>query len=389
MVVRINLPTLSVLLLLIISGCNKNEFYQGSTDPQRSEKKLLSSYFKDLKIEPVKPVIIGNKKVNSETQNGVIKKAVLTHLRDTLTPSGVGRISYFESDEMIVTPSNASYIYPGAILKASSIATDKFETLFGFDRAPINLQLSFPSSKSFGTIPTASLANSRMFLRDALMAPDFYGQNIVDFTQYFAGFQKYEEVKLAFGYNVNEKKLFSSTNTSFNESSSSTQYNTKYVASYTVKNFTFDMSDPVEGELIDIKSIPADIFAGFSPVYINSVTYGRFGLLVLESNNYHSDMQRVFEKVVKKILKKTSESYTTEEKSLFASSRITIYLLGSKIGSNTVQLLLNPDPENLANFISENVGIFTASDPGVPISYTAKYLKDNSKFKTVFNIERY
>lgn len=386
---RRKLYILSVLFLLVISGCKKDKSYQENTDLQKSEKKLLSSYFKDLKIQPVAPVTIGSKNVTTAPSTGTGKKAVLTHLRDTVTPSGIGRISYFESDEMVVTPSNASYIYPGAILKASSIATDKFETLFGYDRAPISVELSFPSSKSFGTIPTASLANSRIFLRDALMAPDFSGMTIVDFSQYFAGFQKYEEVKLAFGYNVNEKKLFSSTNTSFNGSANSTQYHTKYIASYTVKNFTFNMSDPVEGELIDIKSIPSDVFAGFSPVYINSVTYGRFGLLVLESNNYSSDMKRIFEKVVKKILKKTTESYTTEEKSLFASSRITIYLLGSKVGNNTVQLLLNPDPENLANFIAENVGTFTASDPGVPISYTAKYLKDNSRFKTVFNIERY
>lgn len=386
---RRKLYILSVLFLLVISGCNKDKPYQEDTDLQKSKKKLLSNYFKDLKIQPVAPVIIASKKFGAESSSGPSKKAVLTHLRDTTTPSGAGTVSYYESDEMIVTPSNASYIYPGAILKASSIATDKFETLFGYDRAPISVQLSFPSSKSFGTIPTASLANSRMFLRDALMAPDFSGETIVDFTQYFAGFNKYEEVKLAFGYNVNEKKLFSSTNTSFNESSNSTQYYSKYVASYTVKNFTFDISDPVEGELIDIKSIPPDVFNGFSPVYINSVTYGRFGLLVLESNKISSDMQSVFEKVVKKILKKTTESYTQEEKSLFAGSRITIYLLGSKIGSNTVQLLLDPDPENLSNFISENVGTFTASDPGVPISYTAKYLKDNSRFKTVFNIQRY
>ncbi|MGJ1409506.1 thiol-activated cytolysin family protein [Sphingobacterium thalpophilum] len=386
---RRKLYILSVLFLLVLSGCKKDKPYQEKTDLQKSEKKLLSSYFKDLKIQPVTPVIIESKKFGAESSFGPSKKAVLTHLRDTTTPSGVGTVSYYESDEMIITPSNASYIYPGAILKASSIATDKFETLFGYDRAPISVQLSFPSSKSFGTIPTASLADSRMFLRDALMAPDFSGKTIVDFTQYFAGFNRYEEVKLAFGYNVNEKKLFSSTNTSFNESSNSTRYYSKYVASYTVKNFTFDMSDPVEGELIDIKSIPPDVFSGFSPVYINSVTYGRFGILVLESNKASSDMQTVFEKVVKKILKKTTESYTEEEKSLFAGSRITIYLLGSKIGSNTVQLLLDPDPENLSDFISENVGTFTASDPGVPISYTAKYLKDNSKFKTIFNIQRY
>ena len=98
-------------------------------------------------------------------------------------------------------------------------------------------------------------------------------------------------------------------------------------------------------------------------------------------------MKTVFEKVVKKILKKSTESYTQEEKSLFANCRITIYLLGSTMGNNIIQLLINPNPEGISDFISQNVGTFTPSDPGVPIFYTAKYLKDNSKFKTMFKID--
>jgi len=355
------------------------------TDPQA--KPLLSDYFQHLRIEEMAPVHIGGGQATVKQLMDQKKLALLTHLRDSTWNLGLGKTSFYESDEMVVTPANLSYIYPGSILQASSIATDQFKILFGYERKPISARLSFPSSLAIGTIPAPSLSNSRIFLRDALMAPDFSGQYIEDFSQTISFFSKYNEVKLAYGYNVNERRLFSSTNSSFDYSSGSTQYATKLMASYTAKNFTFTMSEPTAGELIDLASITPEVFAGLSPVYINSVTYGRFGLLVVETNNNSTQMRSAFEKVVKKIFKKTTESFTQEETMLFTSCRVTIYLLGSTMGNSVTQLLINPDPESISNFISDNVGVFTAQDPGVPISFTAKYLKNNSLFKTVFKLD--
>ncbi|KXH84855.1 thiol-activated cytolysin family protein [Chryseobacterium kwangjuense] len=370
----------------LLLGCKKDQPITGSNPSQKYTGKL-ADYFGHLKIEPITPVILGAKNFNLQALLDKRKSLGLVHLRDSIWSSGNGKTSFYESDQMVVTPGNAGYIYPGSILRSASIAADQFETFSDYQSAPISVDLSFPSSLSIGTINKPSLSNSRIFLRNALMAPDFLGTNIMNYSDYMAAFSNYNEVKLAFGYNVNERKLFSSTNSSFDYNSNSEYYSTKLMASYTVENFTYNMSDPLAGELIDISAIPPDVFNGVSPVYINSVTYGRFGLLVLESNNFSSQMKSVFEKVVKKILKRSTESYTQEEKSLFSDCRITIYLLGSTMGNNVIQLLINPNPEGISDFISENVGTFTASDPGVPIFYTAKYLKDNSKFKTRFKID--
>lgn len=382
--IRKNLIFFSFCILLL--GCKKEDTITGS-DPVQKKTGKLSDYFSHLRIEPIAPVILGGKSSDLKSILDKRKSLDLVHLRDSIWSNGNGRTGFYESDRMVITPGNASYIYPGSLLRAASIASDEFATFSDYQRAPISVDLSFPSSLSIGTISSPSLSNSRIFLRNALMAPDFLGTNIINYSDYMAAFSNYSEVKFAFGYNVNQSKLFSSTNSSFDYNSSGEYYSTKLMASYTVENFTYNMSDPVAGELIDMSAIPPNVFNGLSPVYINSVTYGRFGLLVLESNNFSSQMKSVFEKVVKKILKKSTESYTQEEKTLFADCRITIYLLGSTMGNNVIQLLINPNPEGVSDFISQNVGTFTASDPGVPIFYTAKYLKDNSKFKTTFKID--
>lgn len=377
---------ISIFFVLLFIGCRKD----GIENPSSIEKgkgKLLSEYFRTLRIEPLDIIDLSTKNIDLKSVFDRKKTAEMVHLRDSIWSNGLGTSSFYESDEMVVTPANLSYIYLGSLLKAASIASDEFETFSGYQTAPISVQLSFPSSLSIGTHSFPSLSNSRIFLRNALMAPGFSGNTILNYSDFFAAFSKYEEVKYAFGYNVNQHKLFSTTNTNFDSYSSGTHYSTKFIASYTVENFTYHMSDPTAGELIDMASIPSNAFDGVSPVYINSVTYGRFGLLVLESNNDSYSMRSAFEKMVKKILKKTTESYTQEETNLFANCRITIYLLGSPIGNNVIQLLINPSPDGVSDFISQNVGTFTASDPGVPIFYTAKYLKDNSPYKTKFKID--
>ena len=379
---------LFMMIPLFLFACKKDKVggEQGQVLSKKATDNLLASQFQHLKIETMEPVLLGISKISLKDALDARKEAALVHLRDSSW--GVyGRSSFYESDEMTVTPSNRSYVYPGSILKAASIANDELNPLVGYERAPIDLYLSFPSSLSIGTVPVPSLSNSRIFLRNALMAPDFSGLQIDDFTQSISFFSRYQEVKFAYGYNVNERRLFASTNSSFDYNASVVQYGTKLMASYTVKNFTYNTPNPTVGQLIDMASITPEVFNGVSPVYINSVTYGRFGLLVVETNNGSTQTKTAFEKVVKKIFKKTNEAFTQEETNLFSSCRVTIYILGSTMGESAIQLLINPNPEAISSFLSENVGVFTASDPGVPISFKAKYLKDNSPFKTVFKLD--
>ncbi|WP_367210999.1 hypothetical protein [Sphingobacterium sp. R2] len=56
----------------------------------------------------------------------------------------------------------------------------------------------------------------------------------------------------------------------------------------------------------------------------------------------------------------------------FKPTRSIFQVLGSTIGNNVIQLLINPSPNGVSHFITQNVGTFTASDPGLPIYYTAK-----------------
>ncbi|MBE5320113.1 thiol-activated cytolysin family protein [Pedobacter sp. MR2016-19] len=378
-------------LAICLLSCKKDiDRAETLTENTQLKKGLpLSSVYGNLKIEPLSMITIEGGR-NKELKDFLdrAKQNTTTFLRDSSWTDGFSKI--YQSDEMVVTPDNESYVYPGSIIKSASVASGNFSPLKGYVKLPIDILASFPSDKAAGKIDTPSLSKTRVFLRNALMDPFFSGRQLEDFSYTSSFFNSYEESKLSFGYNLNEKRLFSSVNSSFNSANSRTSYSTGLILTYLVKNFTLAMpSDPVTGQLIDYTRTPSSVYEGVSPVYINSVTYGRFGFLMIETNSNSAATKTAFEKVVKKIFKKTTETFTFEEESIFNSSRLTVYLMGSNGGAVT-QLINNPGSyDGLSNFISESLGEFTANDPGVPVQFTLKYLKDNSPYRPIFKVDYY
>lgn len=384
---QIILRLMLIACAITIFSCKKQNIVP-ATDPEKSssnEKDLLANAFQYLKIEPIDPIIIQGGAFDLKNLLDRHKQNTMVFLRDSIWNTG-GYSKIYETDEVVVTPDNESYVYPGSILKSASVATGNFAPLKGYTKLPIDIMASFPSDKAIGVINSPSLSQTRVFLRDALMDPYFSGLQLLDFAYSSSSFSSYEESKLAFGYNMNEKKMFSSVNESFNATNSKSTYQTGLIMTYLVKNFTLTMSDPVAGQLIDPASISPDVLEGVSPVYIDQVTYGRFGFLLIETNNNSTLAKATYEKVIKRIFNKSTETFSSEEQTLFNSSKLTVYLLGSQGGAVT-QLVNNPGSyEGLSGFISQSLGSFTANDPGVPIQFTMKYLKDNSLFKTTFKV---
>ncbi|WP_316821309.1 thiol-activated cytolysin family protein [Pedobacter gandavensis] len=375
---------LAISLSVLNFSCQKDKYTSPSLDQEGDQKSnLLATKFKDLKVELVDPIVImGGRSMeellNARKQNGATLIGEYS--------SSEGLVREFESTEMIVTPDNETYIYPGSIIKSASIPSDDFAPLIGYKKLPIDVSTTFISDKSFGRILSPSLSQTRVFLRDALMDPSFSGNQLEEFSTESYLINSYKETKVAFGYNINEKRLFSSTNTSMNSSSSKITSKTGLILTYLVKNFTLSTPNPQVGEMVDYVNTPASVFQGSSPVYVNSVTYGRFGFLMVESESDSAVVHTTWKKVVKKLFRKSTETFSSDELKVFNSCKVTVYLLGSSLGTVT-DLIINPGSyEALAGFFSDNLGIFTASDPGVPIQFSAKYLTNNMPYKSTFRI---
>lgn len=373
------------LCLFSLVSCSKEGYDYKNENSNKNKSSLLSNSFINYHLPKFDPIRIESPYkikdlVNSKKMNST------NFIKDSLWSGGVGHSEFYSSDRMVVTPNNENYIYPGSLLKGESINTDDFKPIIGYKSLPIKVSVTFPSSYAIGQIDTPSLSRSRVFLRKALMAPDFSGVQLLDFSYSASLESSYDASKLYFGYDVNDSRLFSSVNESFSSSSSHINSGTALMASFTVENFSFNMASPVQGELLDPSTLDPASLNNVTPVYVSSVTYGRFGYFLLETEADSYVSKSAFEKIVKKIFKKTNEELTIEEQSIFNSCKVTIYLLGAN-GDALIRAFNSPSADGLYNYLLSYNSGFTADDPGVPIFYKLKYLSNDSLYEPVFKID--
>ena len=67
-------------------------------------------------------------------------------------------------------------------------------------------------------------------------------------------------------------------------------HKTGLIAKFIQKNFTVDMDIPLDGNLL-LDNDAINLMEGFSPVYISSITYGRMGVITMESNYGYNEVR--------------------------------------------------------------------------------------------------
>lgn len=331
-------------------------------------------------------------KISSQTRKGSLKDYlderklnIGQYVRDSTWPNATGYSKFYTTQEVVVVPDNQSYIFPGSLLQGYSVNTPNYVPLpiRNYKRYPISVRVTFPSDESEGVIDTPSLSRTRVFLRKALLASGFSGAQIEEFLYETFNFYYYDEIKWAYGSNVNIKGLFSSSSISTDVSVVRTQFPTAMIAKFTIKNFTMVLDEPSNGKLVDEQNVDQATLYGYSPVYVNTITYGRMGIIVIESNNMSSEVRSAYEKAIKKLFKRSNETLTEYEKTLVNTSKINVYLIGGT-GSPQAQAVTGYD--QFINYIAHS-GDFSASDPGVPILFSMRYLSDNTPVTTTFRMD--
>jgi len=331
-------------------------------------------------------------KITSQARKGSLKDYlderklnIGDYVRDSLWPNANGYSKFYTTEEVVVVPDNQSYVYPGSLLQGYSVNTPNYVPLpiRNYKRYPIQARVTFPSDESIGIIDTPSLSRTRVFLRKALLAPGFSGAQIEEFLYENFSFYYYDELKWAYGSNVNVKGLFSSSSISTDVSVVRTQFPTAIVAKFTIKNFTMVLDEPSTGKLVNEQNVDQATLYGYSPVYVKTVTYGRMGIIVIESNNMSNEVRSTYEKTIKKLFKRSNETLSEYEKTLVNTSKINVYLIG---GSGNAQAQAVTGYDQFINYIASS-GDFSASDPGVPILFSMRYMSDNTPVKTTFQID--
>lgn len=283
----------------------------------------------------------------------------------------------FESSESIVLPHLQMYIFPGSLLKGNSIQDMNFKPITASVK-PITVSMSIPAlnKKTAFTIDKPSLSNTRQVVQDYIQSADFTQNGTLSYS--VEQFTSYDELKVAFGSNVNTRSLFGKNSSSTNIEEGMISKRTGFYVKFYQTSFTLDMDIP-SGSLVNDTNLDT---GGVEPVYVSSISYGRMGVLAIETNELTETARTTINETFSKLFVKGESYLTQDEKNFLNGADFNLYMIG---GSGVTAAQSFKGYEAFVNHVSK--GTFSKSQPGVPIFCTYSYLNDNSPVKTSFKFD--
>lgn len=277
-------------------------------------------------------------------------------------------------------------IFPGAILDGRSLEGNfSPQMLQGISSGirPITISTSLPVSgyavaKTAIARPTAGIALVNAALADLeKVNPGEVGAASMDVS--LDTFRVYEELKTLYGYQKGLDAFLINTNTIKQGENHLIVAKSAIKIKFFQHNFTVDTDIPKANELFDPTGLNMNtITGGKVPVYVKSVTYGRMGIMVIESG---ASMQNLFNAVYKQIgiignFIGVDRNMTEQDKAVINQATIKVKYTG--IGTdNTAAELIN----GLGGFIqvlSANK-TYSKTSPGIPIAFQLAELNSTNK----------
>lgn len=278
------------------------------------------------------------------------------------------------SSEMAVTSSN---IFVGGVYTAKSIQ----DLTFSYINSPaksIDVSYTFPRY-FFDSIDRPSISGMYRSLNKAIESPSFVGKQSLSFEYDFREFSYYSELKLAFGANVSIGSIFKLDASLEKEKIRSTS---GLFARIVQKNFSLIMDYPENGNIF-LNESDLNKNMAKSPIYINSIIFGRMAIIAIESNYSYDALKVAFKASLSAGIVDADLNITAEQKKILQESQIKLFVSGG-ISQDVAKIVEGFD--EFKNFII-NGSEFTRDVPGVPIFFTANYASDNSVFNTTFEIQ--
>lgn len=276
-----------------------------------------------------------------------------------------------------ITTIQPIYIYLGSTLSAASINSGRYVAV-GFPnvlKSEITISFSLPVRSMVIAPKKSSFQNA---ITEAVGDKNFSGKQSQVFTYKMKQFSYYKEVKLAFGANVNVGQLFG-VDTEVNNGK--TRKNTALFVDFSQIYFNAVMDIPDDGNIFKDENTRQQ-YLSQNPIYINSVNYGRKGVILVESKESYDKLSVAIRASFNAKVVNGKLSLDSETEKILEEAEISICILGGD-GGEAVKTIKGFN--EFQNFII-NGGVYTNIVYGVPISFSGAYASDNSMYISEFNI---
>ena len=275
-------------------------------------------------------------------------------------------------NELFLLNPTTSVIYPGAVLDGSSIADGRYQLISSGQRRPLNMSVSILGGET--TSATIQNPNSIAEVRSAVNqivsstnAPPLQNTQLSTMEVYSR-----THFGLSFGIDVaatvNPFVSFSlGTDFSIDRSTSRRKYMSRFAHRY----YTVD---------VDIPRRPGDFYEEFPtigddvPVYVSSVTYGRLAFLEMDTRSTLTDISAALRAGLNVQSIQGGVTVNSQISTQFLRIMRDSNIRATSIGGTQTRSAIT-DLESFSRFL--DLGASRYQD-GVPISYTLRFMSDQS-----------
>lgn len=295
-------------------------------------------------------------------------------------------------DEVVVFDVNALGLWPGAIVQGQDLDNGLL-TLITQPRAPLRVGTNLPglgpgeNERTVDSPDHLSVQAAINEIVDGYLAQETSIPARLSFHETFA--ESYEQAMLDLSI-ATSWSAWVSGSVQTDIAASSEEYSTSYFCQFTQSYFTATTVPPASPEDMFSDGVrPEDCEAymadGNPPCWVSSVTYGRIGILAVYSHYSRSDLQVAVQAAFSTMGWDLDSELDTYNQQILNESEFKLLILGGN-ATDGVQAIFGDPMVGLQQWI-ENGAELSDSSLGLPIAYTANYLKDNRLASFAYSCE--
>ncbi len=296
-------------------------------------------------------------------------------------------------DDVAILRPTSGIIFPGALVVGNQGLLDGAPDPLAVERAPVTLRLDLPGIGTNGNItvdnPQAN-TNVQAGLDSAL---EWWNDNAYQDGYVNAANSSYQA---ATSYSSTQLSLDIGLNAEWATGAIASQFEYESnseirVASMAFKQvfYTVTMDTPsspaaVFGPNVSLSQVQSLMGSSTPPAYVASVSYGRIIMVRMETTNMDSSIQLDAVLDYSSGLNSGNGEVNSTYDEILQTSSISVVTIGgnAEVASNVIDAAnIDDGPGGLNFVITGDNAIYSRNNPGVPIGYTVRYLKDNSLAK--------
>ena len=288
------------------------------------------------------------------------------------------------AEDVAILRPTSGIIWPGALVKANAGLLDGLPEPITLAPAPITLRVDLPGIGDHGTFVVEQPSNSAV--QDGLdRALGWWNDNAYEEGYVNAANSSYRATtafsseQLALDVGLNVRWATGSVASQFSYTSTATSSVAMMVYKQVFYTVTLDTPESPAAMIADSvlhSQIEAQMTNDSPPAYVHSVNYGRIIMFRMETSEAvkSAEMEATMKYAAGVSVDMTAES---RYKSILQKSSITAVTIGGN-AEVAAKAVIARNFGDLVPIITGSNAVYSKSNPGVPIAYTVRFLKDNT-----------